>query len=621
MGSLRASSPKAPAATLSHFAAVAREEVQPGLCGERAKHNASRDSHSFINRWGLAWKVPLSYVDAEIDGENVKFAYIKPKAFLEFLGQKAPELLMGGCQNLVDGKAQLKSFWEAYYHVHPSHRIFNEHHGERSFDNTVSLALHGDEGRGLRKANTTILMMETCIGIDTWSNVVCNKNALDCRDCTLDEPAKKRLRIATTSQSSTSRLAGYQSTNLKQHSFLTKFVLAALPLKQTDLLNTIMTEIARDFNALFDTGFLVGTERFFAAATGSKGDLKWVQHIAGLQRGFASQIAVNKPMCHECMAGDVRYPFEDSNHIPAWAQTCYTERPFSTRPIICHVPFEFEHGNDGPAYERFFRRDIFHNTKMGVFRDFVASSVMLLMRLQYFNVNGESNARDVCLNRAYFHFRWFCKTTNRTPSLRSFSLSFFNSPTWNVFPWVNCKGSDTSHLLAWVHTMVTGYMNAPLRAEHAEVLLRICLTAKAGREFQRMSYSHHLWMSKTCAGAMYNELHAFVRNYNACAFLSLNQFHYTGFGMKSKFHLICHQKLDILRMLQNGRATLVPSIQMYGCEMNEDVVGKISRLIRRVSARLASARALQLYLIKCKVVHRRFLKQQKKLTLQVGRSK
>ena len=590
--------------------------MQPGLSGERSRKNASRDAHYFINKWGLTWKVPLSYVDVEHDGETVKFAYIKPLDFLNYLTQKAPELLMGGCPNLDDGQAQLESFWKAYSHIHPTHCLFKEQKSERSLSNTFALAIHGDEGRGLKRGNTTILMMETCVGLDTWANWVNKKGASTCEDCSLDEPARKRLRLDHSAPASAMNPACYQTTNLKQHSFLTKFVLAALPKKNKELVDAVLTEIVRDFNILFETGFCSGGRRWFGACTGSKGDLKWVQRIAELERSFGSQISIGKPMCHECMAGTPELPFEDSTHEPLWGPTCYTVRPFSVKPILCHIPFEYEGGDDNPPYERFFRRDIFHNTKQGVYRDFIASCVMLLAKMHYFDVDGESNRRDVLLDRAYFHFRWFCKTTGRTPALRGFSLSFFNSPSWHAFPWVNCKGSDTSHLLAWVHTMLAGFQNAPLKDEDSTVLKHMVNAADSARTLQRICYSHHLWLNKVCGGKLYKEMHAFARNYNACAFLAMHKYGFTGFGMKSKYHLICHAKLDVLKVLQNRDASLVPNLQLFGCEMNEDIVGKISRLIRRVSARTASSRALQLYLTKAKSVYRRFRKQQMKLKCQ-----
>ncbi len=51
--------------------------------------------------------------------------------------------------------------------------------------------------------------------------------------------------------------------------------------------------------------------------------------------------------------------------------------------------------------------------------------------------------------------------------------------------------------------------------------------------------------------------------------------------------------------------------QLFGCEMNEDVVGRLSRLSRRVSTHNTSERSLQLYLIKSKAVYRRWAQNKK----------
>lgn len=606
---------EAPAATLDHFRKVAQEELDPGprASGSHGRGNACRDAHSFVNRWGLTWKVPLSYVDHIEDGQPCKYAFIRPLNFVKFLLEKAPELLMGGC-NMDTGRSHLESFWAAYKRMHPTHRLFTESHEHRSLNNTLCIAIHGDEGRGLKKGNTTILMMETCIGVDTSKNMRVGKDSRICSECVACGPYAKKFRLdnSTAVPVVGSNLAAFQSTNLKQHPFLTKFVLAAIPKKENELINSILQEITRDFIKLFEEGVETNDgQRFFVGCVGMKGNLKWFQKVAGLTRSFNNQTGTNQKMCHECQAGDSSFPFEDHGHAPCWAPTIYSERPYMVRQVILHIPFECNNSNNDPPYERFLRRDIFHNTKQGTYRIFIASAVLLLCKLQYFNERGQSNSRDILLSRAYSHFNWFCKTTGRTAALRSFSLSFFNSPTWDTFPWVNSKGSDTAHLMAWVHTMVIGFSNAPLKADHQRIFKCMILAADAGRELLRISYSHNLWMSKACAAVQYDAFHRFLVNFNGCAFLAMHQFKFTGFGMTSKFHLLAHTKLDILKLIEDQNCTWIPNVQLFGCESNEDIIGKLSRLIRRVSSRLASARALQLYLIKCRVVHQRFRKAQK----------
>ena len=93
----------------------------------------------------------MSYVETELDGDMVKFGYIKPSHFVEFLINRTPELLLGGCPTVQEGQASLEAFWQAYRHVHPTHRLFHENHPNRSLSSTFAIAFHGDEGRGLKK--------------------------------------------------------------------------------------------------------------------------------------------------------------------------------------------------------------------------------------------------------------------------------------------------------------------------------------------------------------------------------------------------------------------------------------------------------------------------------------
>ena len=331
---------EAPAATLHHFGQIARDEVQPaGLGNERCRKNASRDAHAFIRKWGLAWKVPMSYVETELDGDMVKFGYIKPSHFVEFLINRTPELLLGGCPTVQEGQASLEAFWQAYRHVHPTHRLFHENHPNRSLSSTFAIAFHGDEGRGLKKGNTTILMMETCLGVDSWTNYVQGKSSLTCDTCELDEPTRKRIRGNPTVPKNH---ACFQTTNLKEHSFLTKFVLAALPRKEKKLLEKVMLEIVRDFNALFTTGVSAHGRQWFAACTGAKGDLKWIQHVGGLERCFSAQTAINKEMCHECMAGSAQLHLRISTMTQSGLQLVTSNGHTLCGLLLCHIPFEHE---------------------------------------------------------------------------------------------------------------------------------------------------------------------------------------------------------------------------------------------------------------------------------------
>ena len=425
--------------------------------------------------------------------------------------------------------------------------------------------------------------------------------------CNPNEGLAKRTRLAAGTSGVVQRtvpdsLCQYQATNIKQHSFLTKFTLAVLPKKDGELLDKLTKLIVKDLKSLFEDGVCVQGQDWFGACLGMKGDQKWFQKVGGLQRAFHSQISIGALMCHECLAGSPERPFEDSTHHPVWEDSCYAVRPFVIPPTWCLVPFEAASANvDGDVLrgpcERFFRRDYFHITKVGILRYLIASSVMLCAKLRYFHQRHGPNDRDTLLERAHAHFAFWCKTTQRTPALRSFTPTFFNSKTWDTFGWVNCKASDTSLLLSWLSILLMAFMNDPLAPKHVTILRRMKAAVDAARSLSQHIYSHQLWWPKSCGWNCYASMHDFLIQYNACAFLAMHEYQFTGFAMTGKYHALAHIKTDLLALLQDPSVTLVLSPAMWQCDMNEDIIGKLSRLNRRVSARRSSERTLQLYYV------------------------
>ena len=356
---------KAPAATLRSFSQAAGADLGQ-VTAKPTKQNASRDAHRFVCNWGLSWKVPLSefkYVDSN-NQEHV-ISYISPISYMTFLVEKAPELLMGGVQDLKQGCRQLGSFWQNYKKLHPTHRLFQDAHPSRTTSNTFAMCFHGDEGRGKKKGNTAVLMMETCLGVNTAENIKLKKKYDDCKECVLRDRCAKRFKTytGTCKESEVQRdpePCAFQGHNTKLNSFLTKFVLAVLPhelYKNSNLLELIIEQFCKDFKALFDLGFVAGNKQWYMAMTGLKGDLKWYEKIANLTRCFNKQIGHGLHMCHECMAGAPDLPFEDASHFPCWGDRLFEERPWEVEPSISTIPFEPEDGTGCP--EMILRRDFF----------------------------------------------------------------------------------------------------------------------------------------------------------------------------------------------------------------------------------------------------------------------
>lgn len=578
-------------------------------------NNHARDTRRFIGRWGLTWKVPtrsFPYLDGNED--TVMVHYISPIDFIGFLLEKAPELLFGGNESHAQGGQQLKSFWDNYEKFHPTHRLFQEVHPHRTRSNTLCVSFHGDEGRGLKKGNTAILMFESNIGVETAENMLKKRRLDNVCDCKLNHSTAKRFKtnsgyMPANVRNSDAVPASYETHNTKSNSFLTKFCLAALPnslCKETDALDVVIEKVSQDFRLLFEEGLQVKGQPYFVGVTGLKGDLKWYEKIAGLKRCFNRQIGSGLEMCHECGAGTPAKPFEDFGHDPSWGNSLYQQRPWDEPPSIAMIPFEPEDDRGKP--EMVLRRDIFHNSKVGILRDYVGSSILLLVKLGYWNSEdpNESNRREICLERAHASFLFWQKTVVKRAALRSFTPSFLNAKTQSDFGWISSKGSDTTLLVKWLAIASQGFLNDPVDPSHLRMLKHMHLSARCVLGWQKVLYSHGNWLRRHCAMAVYQHIHEFLGHYNALAFFSMYSFQFTGFGMKSKYHMMAHTKHDISLLLQDESVEWVPNPLIFGAEMNEDVIGKIARLSRKVSAKLTTQRTLELYLTKCKAIHTRY---------------
>lgn len=546
------------------------------------------------------------------DNEQVSVHYISPIDFVKFILENAPELVFGGHSSVAMGQQQLKAFWNNYEKTHPTHLLFSQPHPHRRRENTLCFSLHGDEGRGLKKGNTVILTWESNLGIETAANYTCDNRLDQCRSCHLGEACAQRFNTAAgfmplSDMHQDPSPSSYETHNTGGNSFLTKFVLAALPnslYKETNALDIVLENIVNDFRTLFESGVEVAGVRFFCATTGLKGDLRWYEKVANLVRCFNKQIGSQLSMCHECAAGSARIPFEDASHQAEWQRQLWPSRPWNPVPDIAAIPF------DDITPEKVLRRDLFHNSKLGLLRDFVGSSILILIHLGYFFWENAPNNRDVCLERCYAHFLMYTKTVGKRAALRSFTATFLNAKTQAEFGWISSKGSDTTILVKWLRILSKGCLQDPRDASHRLLLHHMNLAANCVVSWQRILYSHGNWLPRHCAMVVFQELRDFLDHYNSLSFISMYTFQFPGFAKKAKYHMVAHTKYELGVLIDSG-VKLLPNPLMHGCEMNEDVIGKLARLSRRTSSRTTTMRTLHLYLAKAKAVYKRFLKQKK----------
>ena len=568
-----------PATTLSSLAASARDSATAGL-GKSSGSNAFRDATRFINKWGLKWNIRHSWFRYSKD---IEIPYLSPRAIVTHLLSKCPELLFGGAHSAGTVRKTLSEFWDGYRGYHGDHMVFTHH--PDYLTNVIPMLWHGDEGRGVRKGNTTVCSLETPFGLDSWS-ADCYNTSNCCEPSSND--VWRRLNI-----------------NLKYHSYLTKYLLFAMP-KKLYKNNTAIQELAyiisQELRSLFFEGVFVDGRLWHVAIVGLKGDMAWFLKIAELDRCFTRLSSIPKPCCHECLAGGEGLPFEDISETPAWTRTLYLERPWTRPPStgLTLIPFDGQQ-----RAEMMLRRDIFHNSKVGVFQDYIGSSILLVAEFGYFSSNGRS--RKSILQSLHGHFKLHCTATGKSPNLMGFTKTFFNVPTRKQFPWAKCKGSDAMLLMAWLVVMARSCLNRLLDEEHRSSLEGIIVGAKAGHAWLKKMYEHGLFWSRGCAAAINDLGKTFLRSYNFMAWLCLNKWSFPGYAMKPKLHMLKHTVFEIDALLKAG-VYRIPSVLIACCESNEDFIGRISRLSRRAHQRRAAERVIDFYLTKAYALHKRYLK-------------
>jgi hypothetical protein len=125
-------------------------------------------------------------------------------------------------------------------------------------------------------------------------------------------------------------------------------------------------------------------------------------------------------------------------------------------------------------------------------------------------------------------------------------------------------------------------------------------------DFYGVLYSHGLWLQRKCARHVYKSGLTFLRGYKQLAALC-EEMNIRGFKLRPKLHSFHHILFDLSDGLQS-QAPLILSPMAFNCEANEDFIGRVSRLSRRVSQRLVSKRTLQLYSVTAKTVIRKHFK-------------
>ena len=130
------------------------------------KSHSERNAHRLFNRYGLALRVPISFLDVPSSSaeDSITIPYLKITDFLKHLLNNFEEVLFGGLKADSDAARDLCStFWSRYQKHHPEHVIYSEVDAkDRSV--CVPVLVHGDKGRTLQKSPIFVMNFELVWG-------------------------------------------------------------------------------------------------------------------------------------------------------------------------------------------------------------------------------------------------------------------------------------------------------------------------------------------------------------------------------------------------------------------------------------------------------------------------
>ncbi|CAE7344052.1 unnamed protein product, partial [Symbiodinium sp. KB8] len=436
----------APACSIGEVArALVTDEAATSSLADASKvdhSHSERNAHRLFNRYGLALKVPISELKVANDANEdfVTVPYLRMRDYIQVLLKQHPEVLLGGLP-VAESQGLLRTFWQRYRVYHDKHIVF-QHYDESVWGSLIPVFVHGDKGRTLGKSPIFVLSWEIPFGLPPE---LLSKASADSRGTASKQKGDGRLhwsceeRTRFSGKRTHAQMNGtctvsdpdafnntkpetcHQRCNNKGHSYLSRFLIAAITSKtykqNSKILPSILQETATELDELFYTGLEVSGVTFRFAFLGAKGDAEWHFEAGAFNRSYhKTGVKRDLPICPHCEAGKPGLSISDAASEPPWAATLGTTDPWEELPPLNHAPYAatFKAG--------LYKFDPFHVLKFGVFRDAVGSVLVRLCMMGYFDFcSDDSDAIEARFERAFAKFKLWCMASKKFPAIRQFS--------------------------------------------------------------------------------------------------------------------------------------------------------------------------------------------------------
>ena len=537
-------------------AAKSRGLTELSHCQEQT---SERDVERITRKFNLKLDIPLTELQKSPGVRYTgTFHVIALRDWIQFVVDHGLwHVLVGLHQaNAKRERAILREFWRLFRIAHPQHQVFDaieKYHINEG--RLLPVLMHGDEGRGRKKSPFLVTSYHSVLGFGT----------------NLANAERK------TTQYLTMKLNYCGSTNTS------RLISGCMPKMNKDevALQDLLSFMTGDCWRMLEHGVLDASgQRYHAACINVVGDWMWLAKAGNLERSFANVpkrplVATSRPrgICHICFAGRSGFDFEDLSSSPNWRRTLFTpgDEPWKSKPILLNLP----HNPSQAA--GFFAYDIWHAFHLGLGKSFVAAVLACISdRLR----GGTVDSRFLQLTDLYLQF---CDESREPAYITSLTKEACGWPDRKTYPngqWH--KGHVTTTLLRFLESWFSknNFRDDIILSMSADA------TVVLNRCFHEM-YASDVWLEVSVCHRIGGFGMQFLSLYQQ---LALESFHQSKalFGYLPKCHIVHH----IMMELSEARvATLNPL--NFGVQIDEDFIGRKSRVARRVAPTQVIKRILQ----------------------------
>ncbi|CAE7445065.1 unnamed protein product [Symbiodinium natans] len=318
-------------------------------------------------------------------------------------------------------------------------------------------------------------------------------------------------------------------------------------------------------------------QHYYVAWVGLKGDWPIQQKLGHLQRHF-SRLTTNE------QAGRPGVPLHDFSEHAAWRTTFLRTSPFETMGPLADVP-------QTASPEMMLRYDPFHTLHKGCFAELAGSG--LVMIIDYGILGDDSVPKQ--LNSLYQLLQEFCTRTKHPLHMDGLTRNLLNFPRDSSYPvgsWF--KAADTTAVLAFLEEFFRNHLATLANPDpYLESAHDACVNANI---FLRTLYRNGLWLPLQATTEVAQSGYNFLRCYAECAQHAYNQGK-TRYKLQPKYHTMIHFA-DFYGTAARSRQRFTWNILADGCQMDEDLVGKVATLSRAVNVRSVHTDTVSRYLLK-----------------------